>query len=295
MRNPYRYHKIIINIVLIVLMGVLVFVFIGRLPYQSGNVNNTNSLKPGDINTPPVNIKNNTDGANKKPTPSLSPVSTPTPTSIPTPSPLVTPTPAPTPQEKDVLLNVPFVSQAPFGNWSDPMQENGCEEASAIMAMAWVKGTPLTREGALKSITDISNYEQEKYGSYVDTDAEDTVTRIFNEYFQYDNVAVRHDIGIEDIKIELFKGNLVLVPVRGRELGNPFYTPPGPITHMLVIKGYDVSTGEFITNDAGTRHGENYRYDENIMANALLDYPTGDHEPVTDIRTAMIIVYPAPK
>ena len=34
-----------------------------------------------------------------------------------------------------VLLNVPFTSQAPFGEWSDPRHQDGCEEAAALMAV----------------------------------------------------------------------------------------------------------------------------------------------------------------
>ena len=35
---------------------------------------------------------------------------------------------------------VPFSSQAPLSDWSDPKQQDACEEASALMAMAWVEG-----------------------------------------------------------------------------------------------------------------------------------------------------------
>src|SRR5258708_6055306 len=38
-----------------------------------------------------------------------------------------------------VLISVPFTSQAPFANWSDPNEESGCEEASMIMAWHWIK------------------------------------------------------------------------------------------------------------------------------------------------------------
>lgn len=194
-------------------------------------------------------------------------------------------------EDKDVLLDVPFASQAPLGNWADPMQQNGCEEAAAIMAMAWINGEEkLPPEDIINEIKKISNYETEKYGGYIDTNAEDTALRIFKDYFKYDNIEAKHGISIENIKQELFKGNLIIVPANGRKLGNPYYTPPGPLTHMLVVKGYDAAKKEFITNDGGTRHGENFRYKEKIFETALLDYPTGDHSPISEIKTAMIIV-----
>lgn len=199
-------------------------------------------------------------------------------------------TPKQTLAEKDVLLAVPFTSQSPFKDWKDPRQQDGCEEASAIMAMAWVKGSTLTKEGSLKEIFAISDYEQKTYGSYHDTNAEDTAKRIFKEYFKYDKVEVRHGIGISDIKQELFKGNLIVVPVNGIKLGNPHYTSPGPARHMLVIRGYDVTKKEFITNDPGTTYGEKFRYKEDVLEEALFDYPTGFHEPATETKTAMIVV-----
>ena len=193
-------------------------------------------------------------------------------------------------EEKNVLFNVPFTSQAPFGDWSDPRKQDGCEEAAVIMAMAWIEGEKLTLDIADKRINAISAYEEKEYGNFYDTNAEDTVKRIFKGYFKYENVEAISNINKEDIKKELFKGNLVIVPTNGRLLENPNYISPGPTTHNLVIIGYDINSKEFITNDPGTRNGEKYRYGEDILENALLDYPTGNHEEIKEERTAMIIV-----
>ena len=193
-------------------------------------------------------------------------------------------------EEKNVLFNVPFTSQAPFGDWSDPRKQDGCEEAAVIMAMAWIEGEELTPDIANEKINAISSYEKKEYGNFYDTNVEDTVERIFKGYFEYKNVLAVSDINKEDIKKELFKGNLVIVPTNGRLLENSNYTPPGPTTHNLVIIGYDIDSREFITNDPGTRRGEKYRYNENVLEGALLDYPTGNHEKVEEINTAMIIV-----
>lgn len=194
-------------------------------------------------------------------------------------------------EEKNVLLNAPFISQAPFGNWSDPRKQNGCEEAAAIMAMAWVNNKKLTSQMADEKIDEISAYEEKMYGNSRDTNAQDTAERIFKEFFKYDNIKVKHGITKENIKQELFKSNLVIVPTNGRLLNNPNYTFPGPATHNLVIIGYDAGKKEFITNDPGTRRGEKYRYNEDVLENALSDYPTGNHEKIEEIKTAMIIVW----
>ena len=191
---------------------------------------------------------------------------------------------------KNVSLEVPFTSQAPFGNWKDLRQENGCEEAAALMAVYWAEDKTLTKEIAEKEIINVADYEFEKYGSYVDTSSEDTILRIFNEYFNFFNVEVKYNITVEDIISELQNGKLVLVPTNGQKLNNPFYTPPGATHHELVIKGYDKDTNEFITNDPGTRMGESYRYKTGVLFDAIYDYKTGDNEKVDEIIKAMIIV-----
>ena len=190
-----------------------------------------------------------------------------------------------------ILLDVPFTSQAPFGEWKDERQQDGCEETSALMAVAWASGEKLSRDGAKKEILAIAEYEKNKYGSFVDTDAKDTVDRIIFGYFNYEKARAIDNITIDNIKTELYKGSLVLVPCNGRRLGNPNYTPPGPERHMLVIRGYDPIKKEFITNDAGTRKGKAYRYKEDILYKAIVDYPTGNHVPIKVEIKAMIVVW----
>lgn len=190
---------------------------------------------------------------------------------------------------ENVLLDVPFTPQAPFGNWDDVRQQNGCEEAAILMAIRWARGESLTFEEAEREILAISDYEKEKYGHFHDTSAQDTA-KLLKDYFGYNGVAMRYNISNEDIKKELAQGNLVIVPVNGQKLGNPYYTPPGPIEHMLVIRGFDDTVQEFIVNDPGTKRGEANRYDYQILENALRDYSSGYHEPITGIQTAMIVV-----
>jgi hypothetical protein len=158
------------------------------------------------------------------------------------------------------------------------------------MAMAWVRGEKLDPTSAEKQIIEISDFEFQKYGSYEDTSADDTVARIFNAYFKYYNAAVQKNITAEDIKAELAKGHLVIVPANGKRLGNPHYKNGGPLTHMLVITGYDNRASEFITNDSGTRFGFGYRYKYSTLINAVYDYSTGNHEPQPGVKTAMIAV-----
>lgn len=225
-----------------------------------------------------------------RPTPVSTPEpSAPQPTITPTPQPTPTTTPEPQTIPAKVALTVPFVSQAPFGDWADPRQQDGCEEASVLMAVRWAKQQSLSKDEALKEIHALAAWQEEHIGTYHDTSVADTL-RLVKEYFDYERAEVRYDITKDDIRRELAAGHVVAVPAQGQLLGNPNFTPPGPPRHFLVIRGYDDTKQQFITNDPGTRRGEAYRYDYDVLMNAIVDYPTGHHEPITNERTAMIVV-----
>jgi hypothetical protein len=192
---------------------------------------------------------------------------------------------------KSILLAVPFFSQAPFGEWSDILFQNACEEASVIMAMHWVAKTPVTLEQAKQEILDLTDYEYKTYGEATDRSAADTA-KLFKDYYHYSNVREREGISTKDIKAEIQAGHLVIVPLNGQILKNPYYSGAGPDHHMLVVIGFDAHTDEFITNDVGTRHGEKFRYGEARFQASLQDYPTGNDLPATPGKTAMIVVMP---
>jgi len=189
-----------------------------------------------------------------------------------------------------IKLDVPFTPQAPFGEWSDLRQQNACEEAAVIMAMYWVRGQSLSPQEAKDKIIAISDWEQQRYGIYQDTSARDTAERIFKEYFEYQKVNVVNNITLQDIINELTKNNLVIAPANGQTLNNPFFNSPGPERHMIVITGYDYRAKEFITNDPGTKRGQDYRYDQDVLFNAIRDYETGYHQPIAGIKKNMIVV-----
>ena len=179
------------------------------------------------------------------------------------------------PTEKNILQTVPFVVQAPFGNWSDPNFQNACEEASMVMAIGWVNNEKtISPTEAQKRILAIIGFENKTLGYSADTNAFD-MEKIFQQYFKHKNVVAKENVTLADLKTELANGKLVLVSVFGQALKNPNFTAPGPIAHMLVLIGYDPATQEFITNDPGTKHGAGYRYDENLLFGAIWEYPSG--------------------
>ena len=167
------------------------------------------------------------------------------------------------------LLNVPFIPQAPFGVW-DSVHNDACEETALVMAKHWVSGHLLNATIADKEILDAVAWEAKTWGKQYELTA-DRMAILAKEFFGLENVKAVSDPTIDGIKSELSQGNLVLVPVAGRLLGNPYYRQPGPIYHILVLKGYNEQ--EFITNDAGTRRGEGYDYSYQTLFNAMHDWP----------------------
>lgn len=181
---------------------------------------------------------------------------------------------------------VPFLCQAPFGDWREPWQDS-CEEASIIMAMRFVSGRPISRESGKREILALVKYQVENYGGHYDLTAGQSA-KLIKDYYKHE-VEIRRDVSIREIKGELAKGNLVIAPMAGRELGNPYFTPPGPAYHYLVIKGYDDARGIFITNDPGTRRGANYNYKYRTLFQALHDW-TGDKKTIDRGQKTIIVV-----
>jgi len=156
------------------------------------------------------------------------------------------------------------------------------------MAVRYVKGDSVTRELGNLEILDMVEFQIKNYGGHFDLNAEQ-IAKLIKDYYKYDKVEVRYDIRIEDIKRELAKGNVVVAPMAGRLLGNPYYTPPGPAYHNMLFKGYDDRSDEFITNDAGTKRGRNYRYKYEVAFDAIHDW-TGNKKTIAQGGKAMVVV-----
>lgn len=207
------------------------------------------------------------------------------------PKPIVVPPPPrsepPVTGTDSVLLDVPFQPQAPFADWREPW-ENACEEASLVLANRFAHGTQtLTKEEMRDEILRLVEFQNTHYGDYKDSDAARTAA-IGREVYGLE-VEVREIGEIEEIRGVLREGKLVIAPMAGRELHNPYFTPPGPLYHMLVIRGFDEQRGEFIANDVGTRRGEGLRYPYAILWNALHDFP-GELERILEGEKRIIII-----
>jgi len=174
-----------------------------------------------------------------------------------------------------VNWDVPFTSQAPLGNW-DELHQEACEEASVLMVLRYFQGTPIgTPEQADQAIQSLV-LRNEELGFPVDDTAEEVIVLLRDQDSTL-KTELLHDPSADDLKRVLSEGALVIVPAQGQFLKNPYFTPPGPRYHMLVLRGY-TDNGFVITNDPGTKRGEAYVYSWERMLNAIHDWNDGDVE-----------------
>ncbi len=173
-------------------------------------------------------------------------------------------------------LAVPFTPQAPFAVW-DEMHDDACEEASILMVAHYKQGKPIASpQDADAELEALVELEMQMFGYFKDTTAEETV-RLAKEYYGFQNSRLVYDFTVDDVKREIASGNPVIVPAAGRMLHNPYFRGGGPPYHMLVVRGY-TADGMFITNDPGTKRGEEYTYTFETILDAAHDWNSGNVE-----------------
>ncbi|MFC1608901.1 C39 family peptidase [Patescibacteria group bacterium] len=187
---------------------------------------------------------------------------------------------------ESIMIDVPFLVQAPFGNW-DEIHEDACEESSLIMLEYYLRGdSGISLEDGEDEIQRLVSFQIRNYGSFEDTSVSETV-EMARDFYGRDNLRVVYDFEKERIREELAKGNPVILAVAGREIGNPYFTPPGPWYHNIVLVGYDGDT--IYAHDPGTRRGAKYPYNIDVLYEVSHDF-TGKKEDIAKGRRAMIIV-----
>jgi hypothetical protein len=171
-------------------------------------------------------------------------------------------------------LSIPFISQAPEADWSEPWQ-NACEEATLAMLDAYYHDTDLDVENAKAKIVEMVEWESNA-GWYTSI-AGDSVVSLAREFVDlpagFEFVVVEYPT-VEMVKRSIASGHPVFALIDGKALGNPHFTNGGPLYHTLLIKGY--TEDKFITNDPGTKYGEDFVYDEDHLMSVIHDWNGGD-------------------
>lgn len=183
-----------------------------------------------------------------------------------------------------VLLRVPFGAQAPHGNW-DPPYDEACEEASLILAQAFFADeSNLSAQEMDRRILELVDWET-RAGLPIDI----TMAQLKDVAAQRYGLKTTlvDDPSVDDIKQALAAGHPVIVPLAGQDIGNPYYSGDGPPYHVLVIIGYDERN--FITQDVGTKRGEQYAYRYDVIMSALHDWTGSTATIRTGAKRALII------
>lgn len=171
---------------------------------------------------------------------------------------------------KEINLAVPFTSQAPTANWDLPWND-ACEEASFLMVDYYYQNKTIPDKKTTEQILfDMVAWQEENWHEHENLTLED-LKKYIEENFEY-KAEIVEDLSIEKIKKYLDKGLPLIVPANGKKLENPYFRNGGPLYHMLVIKGYIDDKERFITNDPGTRMGENFIYTYEKLMESIADW-----------------------
>lgn len=177
------------------------------------------------------------------------------------------------PEKKELKINanldVDFFSQSPLWEWW-PIFNETCEEASALIAINYVRDNKMNKEEFKSELLKMVDYENKTFWDYKHTNVDQT-SQILKEYFKFDNYNIIEEPTIKEIKTTLNNWNIIIAPFYWIWL-NPNYTWIWPEYHFIVIKGY---TGtQFITHDVWTKLWANYHYDQEKLLERLHDYDT---------------------
>lgn len=180
---------------------------------------------------------------------------------------------------------MPFASQAPLGDWNPPYDE-ACEEASLIIVHHYLEGTALDASIMNADILRMVAHEESK-GLPVDIDMMQ-LAQVARDLYGYNAEVFEGDgVNRERIEQEIARGNPVIVPLAGQDIGNPYYSGDGPPYHVLVIVGFDDQ--RFITHDVGTKRGENYAYRKEVLLSAIHDW-NGSTDTIRSGPRRMLVV-----
>lgn len=193
------------------------------------------------------------------------------------------PAASPSAHTPSVILDVPFAPQSPFAVW-DPLHEEACEEMSLIMVHHFLQKTPLSLDDAEKEVQAMVAWH--RANGYGDDVSSAELGEIAEALYGY-KTRVLKNVTADTLRKELIAGHPIIIPVAGRYLKNPYFNGEGPFYHMLVVTGY--TDDGFITNEPGTKRGEDYWYSTEVLMNALHDWTGVKEEIATGAKTALVV------
>ena len=182
-------------------------------------------------------------------------------------------------------LPVPFTTQAPTGKWDN--NEN-CEEASAIMANAYLTGytaDELTVSSTQESINILVKWEQEHFG-HTDNNGADEIAQMIEGVFHLKTAQLKNFTS-DDLKRELLQHHVLILPISMKLLGNPQYPNNGQTYHVVVIRGF--SLAGFRVNDPGLSSGKNNLYSFETLFRAAADWDSVNRALIGDRKVVISV------
>jgi len=186
---------------------------------------------------------------------------------------------------EEINLAVPFTIQSPDQKWELPFKE-GCEEAVILMVYNFLNDKQITINSALNDIQEMVDWQIENYKGHFDLSAT-TTAELAKNIYGLDTKIIELS-SIDNIKEVLKTGYPLILPCAGIELKNPNFRQPGPLYHMLIVKGF-TKDGLIITNDPGTRKGKDYVYQPDVLWNAIADWNKEIKNPDQNEKVGIII------
>lgn len=204
-------------------------------------------------------------------------------------SPTPTPSASPKPLPAHILLQVPFTTQAPLGNWAQ--HQESCEAANLTMILYYWKhdhSVIINPQAADTLIHQIDGWKTQ-------LDLTNTLLgKLAQAHYGYDYRILPNSV--QTIKDQLSAGRPLLAEVRTHGLGNPNY--PGysshfeqtgwSVPHFVVIIGYD-QTGVFL-NDPGISKGRGYHITYAQLTHAIADLD--QHHPTLNQGQVLLLIAP---
>lgn len=179
------------------------------------------------------------------------------------------------PEEKNI--DVPFTSQAPGGDWSEPWQ-NACEETSIYMVASFYAGDEIKQAEAIERIREIFAAKAEEGGIRVSKDESlRTIAELIDALGLPWKTRIVYDPTADDLKAELVLDNPIIVPVYAPKLSSIYTAAEGADYHVVVLTGYDDADGAFVINDPGTSSGEGMRVPYDAFMDAIHDLNANDY------------------
>jgi len=170
-------------------------------------------------------------------------------------------------------IQVPFTSQAPYGYWGQPWQD-ACEETAIVIVDNFYREKSIdTKQKAKEEILKIINLKNKNFGWSLDENSE-KIVQLINEFLPWE-AKIAHNPSLEQLKTEIDNNRPVILPAHGKYLYNPHFANGGPDYHTIVLSGYDDEKQEFITQEPGTRYGQDFRYKYTTIMNAMHDFLPG--------------------